>query len=392
VPGDTAAKVVQTKEPQHKDDFDEWLARIICFAFSVPPQWAVKQMNRATADNQSAQSEEEGLEPTKEWVKDLVDEIIAEEFSSPDLELHWLDEDADPGQAEAALEGRVKLGAVTLNEMRDHLGLDPYANAAADRPMVLTPTGYVPIEANVGGQASGDASTETAPVVQKYSPAQPRVPAGNPDGGQWTSEGGSNVALNGTTDGNSKPNSGTQYAALDTGIRTDATENENRGEPDPRYAMTTVHDESPMVTGNQRVDETTAKLTAVLVHIVDNLETWPGLTPQAYGRLVHEEFADEVRAAVLPGIAYNDVETTWPAGWSYGSLDSVRTDVVLHDDDGTIIAIYDVKTGQSGLTPARIADLLAGTGAPPDTWVIELRPPGAIIRKVQVMLHRLSPQ
>ena len=72
MPGDTAAKVVQTKEPQHKDDFDEWLARIICFAFSVPPQWAVKLMNRATADNQSAQSEEEGLEPTEEWVKDLV--------------------------------------------------------------------------------------------------------------------------------------------------------------------------------------------------------------------------------------------------------------------------------------------------------------------------------
>ena len=66
----------------------------------------------------AAQAEEEGLEPTKEWVKDLVDEIIAEEFSSPDLELHWLDEDADPRATEAALEGRVKLGALTLNEMR----------------------------------------------------------------------------------------------------------------------------------------------------------------------------------------------------------------------------------------------------------------------------------
>ncbi len=30
VPGEAAAKVVQTKEPSHKDDFDEWLARIIC--------------------------------------------------------------------------------------------------------------------------------------------------------------------------------------------------------------------------------------------------------------------------------------------------------------------------------------------------------------------------
>ena len=148
VPGDTAAKVVQTKEPEHKGDFDEWLARIICYAFSVPPQWAVKLMNRATADNQTVQSEEEGLEPTKEWVKDLIDQIITDEFASPDLELVWLDEDIDAAQAEAHLEARVKLGAVTLNEMRDSLGLDPFANAAADRPMVLTATGYVPIEAN----------------------------------------------------------------------------------------------------------------------------------------------------------------------------------------------------------------------------------------------------
>ena len=51
------------------------------------------------------------------------------------------------------LEGRVKLGAVTLNEMRDALGLDPYTNPAADRPMVLTATGYVPIEAGVSSSS-----------------------------------------------------------------------------------------------------------------------------------------------------------------------------------------------------------------------------------------------
>src|SRR5580692_10227501 len=185
VPGETAAKVVQTKEPQHKDDFDEWLARIICFAFSVPPQWATKTMNRATAQNQSEQAEEEGLEPTKEWVKDLIDEIVAEEFASPDLELHWLDE--DEGDPETVLEGRLKVGALTLNEMRDALGLDPFDNAAADRPMVLTATGYVPIEANAAGENglganSQSANAQSATAVQKYSPNQPRVPAGNPDG------------------------------------------------------------------------------------------------------------------------------------------------------------------------------------------------------------------
>jgi len=32
VPGEAAARVHQTKEPGQKNDFDEWLARIVCFA------------------------------------------------------------------------------------------------------------------------------------------------------------------------------------------------------------------------------------------------------------------------------------------------------------------------------------------------------------------------
>ena len=231
VPGDSARTVHQTKEPQHKDDFDEWLARIVCFAFSVPPQWAVKAMNRATADNQSAQSEEEGLEPTKEWVKDLIDEIIAEEFASPDLELHWLDE--DDGDPETVLADRLKLGAVTLNEMRDHLGLDSYANPAADRAMVLTPTGYVPIEANVGGgSGSPDAPLQNAKpalrseklALQKASPddaKHPGWPAGTPDGkgGQFRPKDSGDSSDDNAN--SAEPNRPVQYAALDTGTRTD---------------------------------------------------------------------------------------------------------------------------------------------------------------------------
>jgi len=213
VPGESAVKVHQTKEPEHKQDFDEWLARIICYAFSVPPQWAVKLMNRATADNQSAQAEDEGLEPTKEWVKDLIDEVIADEFASPDLELAWLDEDTGAAQAEAALEARVKIGAATLNELRDALGLEAFQNPAADRPMVLTATGYVPIEAGAGGESSPlnvdnsrvpktkkSAPTPTLESAEQaligelslllnkygYNPEEPRVPKHDTGGGEWT--------------------------------------------------------------------------------------------------------------------------------------------------------------------------------------------------------------
>jgi hypothetical protein len=239
VPGESAVKVHQTKEPEHKQDFDEWLARIICYAFSVPPQWAVKLMNRATADNQSAQAEDEGLEPTKEWVKDLVDEIIADEFASPDLELAWLDEDTGAEQAEAALEARVKIGAATLNELRDALGLAPFQNPAADRPMVLTATGYVPIEANAGGEGTSEpagASRRGTGVVAKASdddPEHPGWPAGTPGGkgGQFrpkdSDSGGpspdARVISDAAPDDTSKP--GAHYAANDVEIEIPANDN-----------------------------------------------------------------------------------------------------------------------------------------------------------------------
>jgi hypothetical protein len=69
------------------------------------------------------------------------------------LELHRLDEDeANTTRDEAKLEARVKLGAMTLNEMRENLGLDLYVNPAANKPMALANAGFVPIEANVGGE------------------------------------------------------------------------------------------------------------------------------------------------------------------------------------------------------------------------------------------------
>jgi hypothetical protein len=51
--------------------------------------------------------------------------------------------------------------------------------------------------------------------LRKYSPDQPRVPAGNRDGGQWTGGGEA---------GGDTPIPRIRYAALDTNTRTDATE------------------------------------------------------------------------------------------------------------------------------------------------------------------------
>jgi len=104
-------------------------------------------MNRATAETQKEMSEEEGLAPILLWVKSLIDDIIAEEFDAADLEFSWNAESSiDPQTQETILSSYATKGILTINEARVVLGRDPLSEAAANRPMVLTPSGYVPLE------------------------------------------------------------------------------------------------------------------------------------------------------------------------------------------------------------------------------------------------------
>jgi hypothetical protein len=113
---------------------------------------------------------------------------------------------------------------------------------------------------------------------------------------------------------------------------------------------------------------------AILARVINSIGPLDstGLSPQRYGTIIHQNFANVVRAAGIAGIGYDDVETTFPEGESYGALDSIRTDVVLRDDNGNVIAIYDVKTGNADISPSRAAELRAKIGAP-DAYVIEIR-------------------
>ena len=115
-------------------------------------------MNRSQGEQQSDQAEEEGLEPTKEWIKDLIDDVVADELGSPDLELAWLEEqDIDPTKQSAIIDQKVKGARMTLNEARDLDGLERYTDPAADKPMAFTAQGFVPIEANIGKSPFGGA-------------------------------------------------------------------------------------------------------------------------------------------------------------------------------------------------------------------------------------------
>jgi HK97 family phage portal protein len=102
-----------------KDEFDEWLARVVCFAFSVPPTALSKQTNRATAESAQDAATAEGLQPLLVWLKGLIDQIIGQVLSCDDLEFAWADRTAPDPQTQATIAAAyVGAGIKTRNEVR----------------------------------------------------------------------------------------------------------------------------------------------------------------------------------------------------------------------------------------------------------------------------------
>ncbi|MBC7577799.1 MAG: phage portal protein, partial [Tardiphaga sp.] len=142
VPGAIAKAFTQTKEAALKDAFDEWLARVVSYAFSLSPQWAVKEMNRSTAETGQAMANAEGLAPLRKWVATLINRCVKLGWGWDDIEFSWLEEEETNPQAQAEVSAiYLKLGVITINEVRADLGRDPIDGG--DVPMIFTATGGV---------------------------------------------------------------------------------------------------------------------------------------------------------------------------------------------------------------------------------------------------------
>ncbi len=147
VPGGVAKTFIQTKEPELKNSFDEWLARVVCYAFSVSHQAFVNQSNRSTGETQKEMAEEEGLWPILKWIKRLIDDVLVDDFGETELEFAW-GEDAqiDAAQQAQVLSSYVNAGILTRNEARIKLGETPVTDPAANLLMVTTGAGPAPLD------------------------------------------------------------------------------------------------------------------------------------------------------------------------------------------------------------------------------------------------------
>jgi Colicin E5 ribonuclease domain len=128
-------KLTETRQPPLKDRYDEWLARVICYAFSVPASAFVTQVNRATSETLRTQAAQEGLVPLKAWVKMALDRVVQVCFRQPDLEFFWIGDDAvDPLQQAQTIAILVNAGVKTRDEARAELGLTEAPGIAKFNP------------------------------------------------------------------------------------------------------------------------------------------------------------------------------------------------------------------------------------------------------------------
>jgi hypothetical protein len=127
-------KLTETRQPPLKDQYDEWLARVICYAFSIPPSPFVSQVNRATSETMRVQAAQEGLVPLKAWVKSVLDQVVQVCLKQADLEFVWIGDDTiDPLQQAQTLSLLVGAGIKTREEARAELGLAPEASVGAGK-------------------------------------------------------------------------------------------------------------------------------------------------------------------------------------------------------------------------------------------------------------------
>ena len=127
-------------------------------------------------------------------------------------------------------------------------------------------------------------------------------------------------------------------------------------------------------TGDPRIDATTDEILDVLKDVVEDTEPGEGFS---YGIKIHAKLAARLRELDLPGIGRHGVEQSFIAGdiVRHGLSGSIRTDVILRDgrtSAAPIRAIWDIKTGERGLSSRRIRELRSAAGVDDSVPVIEI--------------------
>jgi len=170
------SKVRELKQPDHKNEFEEWLARLTCFAFSISASALIKDMNRATADTNKEIAEREGLMPTLSFIKARIDYLLQHTMGFENIEFNWKTEGSLDAKAQAEVHAiYLDRKVVTPDEVRVDLNkkaMTPEEREAAfpkPPPMPTLQPGGVPNNQQVPEEPPPGNKKEPVPAEKLVS-------------------------------------------------------------------------------------------------------------------------------------------------------------------------------------------------------------------------------
>lgn len=152
------SKVYQFKEPDFATLYDEWLLKVICAAYAVPPQEIgfTGDVNKATGQMQENVSYRRGVKPLGGFFKELFDEVLALDLGWPELEWAWTGGEVEDKLATAQTDAiYVGMGKVSVDELRLRDGQEPIGMG----PYIETPMGPIFVEELLNADPDGDPDT-----------------------------------------------------------------------------------------------------------------------------------------------------------------------------------------------------------------------------------------
>lgn len=144
MPGGEGTGFTPAKKPEDMrfQEYEMFLLKKMCALMDMQPQELgfTEKINRATGETQMDIGIKSGVEPMANFLKEIFDMIIRDDFGIEDLEFKWLDiAEKDQTASIERLKALIPLGVIGPDEAREEEGMDPIGLG----PYVMTAAGPI---------------------------------------------------------------------------------------------------------------------------------------------------------------------------------------------------------------------------------------------------------
>jgi hypothetical protein len=140
-------QIIFPKAELLKDEFDDYVIRVLCYCFGTSPQRLQRVMGMRSGQVNQDAAEKEGLEPWLDWAQSCIwNPMVQRYMGFPDYEAQYeIDADVDPHVQAQIDDLNLRNGSVLIDEVREDRGEMPYVDGSGEKPLVITATGAVPL-------------------------------------------------------------------------------------------------------------------------------------------------------------------------------------------------------------------------------------------------------